>query len=245
MTRALIITVAGESIRFRETLDADVLKCIYSDKDYTKTILNYQLSLSDSFNKIIIVGGYKFDELIKFVNTNYKDSRIELVFNDKYNTYGSGYSLLLGIDSLKKEEFNEIVFCEGDLYFDRESFLSIVTEKNNIISANSEVIDARKSVAFYSTLENSIKYIYDTKHTKLEIKESFVGIYNSGQVWKFRDQKKLNSVVSTLTQTQIEGTNLEIIEGYFSINSDFLVIQFKEWINCNTIDDYKTIEKQL
>lgn len=243
--KALIITVAGESTRFRKTLGLDVLKCIYSLNDHKQTILGYQLSISNTFDKIIIVGGYKFDELKDFIYSNYVDDRIELVFNNKYNTFGSGYSLQMGVSQLKNQQFDEIIFCEGDLYFDKETFQCIINEQNNVVSTNSELIDAKKSVAFYSTLNNSLKYIYDTKHHMFEIKEPFTGIYNSGQVWKFINYNKLYSVINNLSQVQIEGTNLEIIESYFSSGSKFSIIKFNEWINCNTITDYKKFKTKL
>ncbi len=243
--KALIITVAGESTRFRQTIGRDVLKCIYSEGDYRKTILSYQLSLADDFDKIVVVGGYKYDELTEFVNINYSDDRIVTLFNGEYNTYGSGYSLKIGIDYLRQFVVDEILFCEGDLYFDASSFKKITLDKNDVISANLEAIEAQKSVAFYTTLENKVKYIYDTAHQQLQINEPFRGIYNSGQVWKFTNQEVLDSVVDNLTQEQIEGTNLEIIEGYFSISTNYTVVQFQNWINCNTANDYKLIEKQI
>jgi choline kinase len=243
--KALIITVAGESKRFRQTIGFEALKCIYTPSDYSKTILAYQISISDAFDKIIIVGGYKFHELKEFIYSNYKDDRIELVYNDKYNTFGSAYSLLIGIKHLKHRKFSEIIFCEGDLYFDKQTFQSIVNIKNNVVTTNLELIEAKRSVAFYSRINNSLKYIYDTKHSVLEIKEPFTGIFNSGQVWKFVDQKKLNSVINELNPTQIKGTNLEIIQNYFLIDTKYAIIRFNDWINCNTIMDYKIFKTKL
>ncbi len=243
--KALIITVAGESTRFRKTLGKDVLKCIYSENDFKKTILNYQLSQADDFDKVIVVGGYKHDELVDFIKTNYDDDRIVCLFNDKYNTYGSGYSLYIAIDYLRQFSVDEIVFCEGDLYFDSSSFDKIKLSENSVITANLEAILAKKAVAFYSTLNNEVRYIYDTEHKKLQINEPFTAIYNSGQVWKFVKQDVLNGVLDNLMQEQMEGTNLEIIEGYFSIVTDYSVVQFQQWINCNTADDYELIVKQI
>ena len=67
-------------------------------------------------DEIVVVGGYKYEDLEKFIRNEMKDvnHKMKLVYNDHYHDYGSGYSLLKGIEVVS-EKANEITFIEGDL----------------------------------------------------------------------------------------------------------------------------------
>lgn len=247
MKTAAIITVAGTSTRFRKSIGKDCLKCIYSEKDEQDTLLMRQLSMCKTFDEVIIVGGYKFSELKNFVNKylNQYPVKITLVENEHYEDLGSGYSLIRGIQEAEKLGVNQIVFLEGDLFFDSNTFRTIVENSNNVVTVNTDPIEAKKAVAFYINEDGKINYIYDTAHSSLSINEPFLGIYNSGQVWKFLDAEKLYKLTSELTQKEIEGTNLVLVQKYFgTLNQDeYEVLRFKDWINCNTVEDYRKVEK--
>ena len=88
-----------------------------------------------------------------------------------------------------------------------------------------------------------IHYLYDTKHLSLEIAEPFQAIYNSAQIWKFLSVERLSGVIRNLTPTQIRGTNLEIIQGYFgSLPLDTMqFVPVDTWYNCNTVSDYNIV----
>ena len=247
MKTAAIITVAGTSTRFRKSIGKDCLKCIYSEKDEQDTLLMRQLSMCKTFDEIIIVGGYKFSELKSFVNKylNEYSVKITLVENEHYEDWGSGYSLILGIQEAEKLNVEKIVFLEGDLFFDSNTFRKIVETNNNVVTVNNDPIEAKKAVAFYINEDGKINYIYDTTHSSLSINEPFLGIYNSGQVWKFLDATKLYKFTSELNQKEIEGTNLVLVQKYFgSLNqNEYQVIRFYDWINCNIVEDYRKAEE--
>ena len=127
------------------------------------------------------------------------------------------------------------------MFFDSSTFTKIKECPKSVITTNGDPIEAKKAVAFYLNTSSKVKYIYDTNHSTLEIKEPFLGVYNSGQVWKFNETKKLFSSAGNLTEDEKKGTNLVIIQKYFDqIDSDNLqVIHFDKWINCNTVEDYR------
>lgn len=79
----------------------------------------------------------------------------------------------------------------------------------------------------------------------LEIKEPFKEIYNSGQTWKFTDMQRLFTASDGYFCNAKEGTNLEIINRYFmDVDSqDVEILRFKEWVNCNTREDYEVIKR--
>lgn len=243
MKKAAIITVAGSSTRFRESINKDCLKCIYFENNYKDSLLYKLVSLCKTYDSIVIVGGYKFEDLKDFINQYLKEftDKLITVKNDHYADYGSGYSLYLGVKECQKINAAEILFTEGDLFLDKASFDKIINCSKSAVTMNHDPIEAKKAVAFYINEKETIKYIYDTAHSSLFIDEPFLGIYNSGQVWKFTDAAKLFNITDTLNQKELEGTNLVIVQKYFEqLNqSEYEVIGFEQWINCNTVVDYK------
>jgi predicted CopG family antitoxin len=66
-------------------------------------------------------------------------------------------------------------------------------------------------------------------------------------VWKFVDAKRLFSIIKRLSEKRRAGTNLEIINAYFSGKTaeEIEIVAMKKWINCNTIHDYDDVLEAL
>jgi CTP:phosphocholine cytidylyltransferase-like protein len=246
--RALIITSAGCSTRFSRSVGKDVLKVLYYEDSPEECLLAEQLALAgkEDFDLIIIVGGYAFVDLSRFIHDLYRDDpRIQLVYNDKFSEYGSCYSLACGLNALRDRRLDEIIFMEGDLFFDAASFSSVAAVESDVVTANRTLICADKSVVFYATLDGRLCYVYDTRHASLRIDEAFTTLGNSGQVWKFRDIDLLREIAADLGQGLYNDTNLLIVERYFNARglNHVAFISFDTWFNCNTIDDYRAIRE--
>lgn len=247
--KSLIITVAGMSSRFNRDTKEDVLKCLYYENVPDDSLLSLQIHKTYDFvDEIVVVGGYKYKDLEDFVRLHLTDvsKKMKLVYNDHYQDYGSGYSLLKGIEALSPQT-DEIVFIEGDLFFDTESVEKLITAKNDVISVNHEPILSNKAVALYFDANNHPHYIYDTSHSCLEIHEPFTAIYNSGQMWKFSDPSRVREICRHLTPAQEQGTNLEIIQQYFGgyKSPELDIVSMSLWFNCNTVADYHEAIKAL
>ena len=246
--KVLVITVAGTSTRFSKSIGKECLKCIYFTNSYKDALLYKTIYRDNTFDKYIIVGGYKFDEL-KIYTDKYlsplKD-KIVLLENTHFQDYGSGYSLYIGIDYAIKCGFDQLVFAEGDLWVDSESFLNISESDKDVITYNRESIDAHKSVVFYYDAENRVHYLYDTTHNFLQIKEPFISVYNSGQIWKFSDYNKAKNILEEMPVEDWYGTNLVFIQNYFGLmnKNDYQLAELKEWYNCNTVGDYNKIAEK-
>ncbi|MDR3243599.1 MAG: licC domain protein [Elusimicrobiota bacterium] len=241
--RVLIITAAGMAVRFNKDLCQETAKCIYYENSPKNSLL-YQLCLkADDCDKIIIVSGYQSEAIDKYIKANMSSfvAKIQMVFNPKFNTYGSGYSFMLGLEASRKLNPDEIIFVEGDLYFDNDSFKKIIFSKKDIMAINTKPIKADKSVVIYEDTKRHIKYIYDARHNALNIMEPFLAVYNSAQIWKFANPMRIYDIVKNLSQKQIESSNLEIVNKYFSANAieEIEIVTMHDWINCNTINDYK------
>jgi hypothetical protein len=243
--RILIITAAGMSRRFNK----NCAKSIYYECSPKNSIL-YQLCLkAHKCDKIIIVGGYKIEDVKEYIESNMSvfKYKIEVLFNCHFSDYGSAYSLMLGLMAAQKFSPDEIMFSEGDLYFDKESFDTVIETSSDVLTINALPIKVNKSVVVYEDMNRFVRYLYDPRHKALYIPEKFLSIYNSAQIWKFAKPKRMFSILKNLSQKQIHGTNLGIIVEYFAktkINK-IKIISVKEWINCNTIDDYKIIFEKI
>ena len=108
--------------------------------------------------------------MIKFINTYFKHEFIDVVFNEYYAQYGSGYSLYMGINQLKNKTIDELVFIEGDLIFDLDTYAQIVSSVKNVVTANKKTISATDSVAFYLNTEKNtgglIQYLISVLWTR-------------------------------------------------------------------------------
>lgn len=243
----MIITVAGVASRFSQSVSKPCLKCIYYKNNIKESLLYHILYQNSFVDKFVIVGGFKFDELKQIIHTQFQEfqDRIILIENEHYKEYGSGYSLYLGLNAIKNFTYDDLVFAEGDLWVDDDSFNHIWKTTKNVVTYNNEIILANKSVAFYFDCQYHIHYIFDTAHSILEIKEPFLGIFNSGQIWKFSNQKQIATAMDCLTLEDWAQTNLKFIQQYFGDLSqdEYSIIELKQWVNCNTIDDFEKIER--
>ncbi len=246
--KTLIVTVAGTASRFNRDTDKDTLKCLYYRESPCFSLLYQILDKAGDLDEYIIVGGYLFEELSDFVATNLKEfaDKIKLVYNPYYRQYGSGYSLIKGIEAVSPDS-DEVIFVEGDLYFDKEGFDKVVNASRNVITVNREFITSQKAVALYVDVKGTVHYLYDTQHRALLIPEYFRAVYNSAQVWKFMSLEKLLLIIKNMSPSQIQGTNLEIIQRYFGECSleTLDLVPLEVWFNCNTVSDYNKVYSLL
>jgi len=248
--RVFLTTVAGSATRFSESIGKPTVKCIYNREDPAKTLLNHMLTQAADYDLFVVVGGFLINELEDYINSQLPSEfseKVMLVNNEQYAEYGSGWSLYLGLDAVLKiygKDISEVLFAEGDLFVDDDSFSKVALSSNSVITINSEAIKANKAVALYYDLNNVPHYIYDTAHGQLKIDEPFTAVYNSGQIWKFTDISLLSELVLEGDTERFTGTNLVLINEYFqrlaNLGKEIDIISMKTWINCNTINDFVT-----
>ena len=242
----LIITVAGTATRFNRDTKEETLKCLYYTDEPQYALLAQLLKNCGEYDKYILVGGYLYEKLGRFVKNELSGygKKIELVYNEHFKDYGSGYSLYKGIEAIK--EADDVTFVEGDLFFMATDFRQVYNSPKSVITINREPIYSNKAVALYINVDGKPRYLYDTNHQTLTVSEPFKAIFNSGQMWKFSSSERLLKTVDSLTKEQLQGTNLEIIQAYFSdMNSEeYDVVTFTDWFNCNTVADYDIVRNE-
>lgn len=241
--RIMIITVAGISSRFSQSIGRPCLKCLYYKTDIKESLLYRMISQNKEIDKYVIVGGFQYEELRNAIEQFFGEfwSRIVLVQNEHYEEYGSGYSLYLGLKAARDMDYEEMVFAEGDLWIDEAGFKQLWKTPGNVITCNREAILADRSVAFYYDRNYRIHYIFDTTHVELEITEPFLGIFNSGQIWKFAQQRRIAETMRKLSQEDWKQTNLRFIQQYFGGlgKEEYEIVTLQNWTNCNTVEDFE------
>lgn len=243
--KVLIVTVAGMARRFAESVGHDCLKCMYQSEAFPEGLLPRLLGQAAAVDRVVLVGGFLYRELCETVAARLPQllPRITFVENTHYSDYGSGYSLYLGLRAAMEGPFDEIVFAEGDLYLDSESFGKVLQADTDVITMSPDPIFANKAVVFYYDARKMLHYLYDTAHQALEIREPFLGVFNSGQVWKFHQPDRVRRAVEEIPAEEWTGTNLVMIQQYFGglKEDDYQMIPFRKWINCNTAADFLRI----
>ncbi len=240
-----IITIAGISSRFNEGIAEEdkKLKAVYYEKDSRQTLL-YHLLLKCSFaDRIVLVGGYRYDSLLEYIETLPDDmkAKISTVYNEHYSDLGSGYSLYLGIDLALKDETSDILFVEGDLDIDNESFKKVSGADTTVLTYTYEPIYANKAVVLYIDGKGDYRYAFNSSHGLLTLDEPFSAILNSGQLWRFNDMEKLGRANKEFYDKDKGGTNLSIIQKYLDQGTDAQIVGLKRWTNCNTREDFRKI----
>lgn len=245
--KVAIITVAGISSRFNEGIPEEkrVLKCLFTEGDHRQTLLYNLIDKVRDYDRIIVVGGYRFDDLQNFYDSylaqEYKN--VVLVKNDHYSDLSSGYSLYLGIMELAGSDPLEVLFVEGDLDVDNGSFDRVKASDKNVLTYNHDPIYTNKAVVLYRDGDGCYRYAFNSDHGLLKIDDPFSCIFNSGQIWKFTDMDALKAAAEGYFQKDKKGTNLSIIQRYVDMADQeaFDVIPLIRWTNCNTREDYRKI----
>lgn len=256
MNRALLVTMAGTATRFRATVGRDVLKCLYSEGSEGDSLLHFygRIAQAGGFAVVRFVGGYRFDDLTTAARAPaFRALTAGIDFacidNPEFESKGSGASLARGLRAILDDPacaaVEEIVFMEGDLAFDLGTLMRLLAEPGDALTTCREPITAQRSVCVYRTPGDEVRFVYDPAHQALAIPEPFQAIYNSGQVWKFADLPRLDRVLRALTPEEDSGTNLGIVQNYFRGRPRPAVHTFEDWINCNTLDDYRAAQALL
>ena len=251
--RVAIITAAGVSSRFNKGFsEADcVLKMIYSEGDEHETLLYHLLEKCDFADRIVIVGGYRYEELQVYLASpvipDEWRERIRLIFNKHYEDLNSGYSLYKGLEKALSYDPDEIIFIEGDVDTDAASFEAVVEAEATVLTYCREPIYSDRSVVFYQRDDGEYHYAFNEEHGLLKIEEPFWCVLNSAQMWKFRDMDALSAANDDFRENYYDETNLFIVQGYLDRLPEeerIVLRELGDWTNCNTRKDWQLLREK-
>ena len=243
--RAFITTAAGQSTRFNQGCADPVLKCLYHTEKTPECILFRLLrqAVEAGFDRLIVVGGYRYQDLQHAVE-EYHNPSIKLVYNPRWQDCGSMFSLYYGV--LAAEGATELLFCEGDIITDRDSFRQLASAQKDSFAIAREPIFADRSVAAYQGSDDRLHYLFDANHGALTFPPNVKAVFHSAQAWKIDDGEAFIRLNAQLTETERRGTNLVLIERYFQRHAfrELRPVTLEHWINCNTREDFARYERQ-
>lgn len=246
--KTAIITIAGLSSRFNQDVEPEErkLKAIYYENNELDTLLFHMIDRMKDSDRIVLVAGYKKEDLRDYIERVFPQGikeKISIVINDHYEDWSSGYSLYLGIKDAFRYGTDSILFAEGDLDVDNETFKAVSSSTKSVITCNHEVIRSNKAVIGYCNADGKYRYAFSESHGLASVNEQFSLLFNSGQVWKFTNMNYLEDAISEFETVKDSGTNLVIVSGYFEKEDpkNVELLDFKYWVNCNTKEDYRDI----
>lgn len=173
-----VILAAGMGKRLKE-LTKENTKCMVEVNGITLAERALRILDKKSLSRIVIVDGYKRDNLEKYIGTLNVATPIEYVRNDIYDTTNNIYSLLLAKDYLVKEDTllleSDLIFEEAlidALIYDERKTLALVDHYESWMDGTCTVIDE----------EDRIVDFIPGKYLRYEEKEKY---YKTVNIYKF------------------------------------------------------------
>ena len=118
-----IILAAGYGNRMRPLTDNEH-KTLLKINDIT-IIDNIIDSLIDNaVNNIVVVTGYRSEELKNYLLNNYKDVNFQFINNKDFKTTNNIYSLSLAFKNIKID--SDIILIESDLIYDHKIICNLI-----------------------------------------------------------------------------------------------------------------------
>jgi histidinol-phosphate/aromatic aminotransferase/cobyric acid decarboxylase-like protein/GTP:adenosylcobinamide-phosphate guanylyltransferase len=169
-----LILAAGTGSRLGKYTKENT-KCMLEVNDNTLIMQALEKLNNAGIKKLILVVGYKKDNLIAHVGNKYKDIEIEYVENPIYNTTNNIYSLYLAKDKLMEDD---TILLESDLLFE-ESILKELLE------------DGRKNLA----VVDQYQIWMDGTSVRLDDDDNIIGFYGKKD-FRFEDVREYYKTVN-------------------------------------------------
>ena len=126
-----IILAAGYGNRMRPLTDNEH-KTLLKINDIT-IIDNIIDSLIDNaVNNIVVVTGYRSEELKNYLLNNYKDVNFQFINNKDFKTTNNIYSLSLAFKNIKID--SDIILIESDLIYDHKIICNLINDSNKNVA---------------------------------------------------------------------------------------------------------------
>lgn len=232
-----IILAAGKGSRLNKLTENNT-KCMV-DINEEKLIKRMLRQLVDKgIKKVVIVVGYKKENLMSYIETLACKPEIEYVFNDKYNDTNNIYSLYLTKDYLCREDS---IIIESDIIFDDNVLNLVCVEDSN----NYAVVDIYKSwMTGMGVQINSRDGIYAFVNENEIDYSSLKKCYKTVGIYKFKAefaQKCYVPFLETYIKCFGKKSKYEQVLRILSCSDDFEVkaryIKDSNWYEINDIQD--------
>ena len=124
-----IILAAGYGNRMRPLADNEH-KTLLKINDITIIDKIIDSLIFNSIKNIIVVTGYRSEELKKYLKNNYNDINFKFVHNKDFRKTNNIFSLSLAFKNIKIE--SDIILIESDLIYDPKIIANLVDSRKNV-----------------------------------------------------------------------------------------------------------------
>lgn len=186
-----IVLAAGKGSRLGK-YTKDNTKCMLEINGQTLIVRLLEQLSRVGVKKVILVVGYKKENLIRHIGNAYKGIDIEYVVNSVYNTTNNIYSLFLAKDYLLKED---TLLIESDLIFEDKIFERLLNDNRKTLA----VVDSYKS-----WMDGTVVKLDDQDNITSFIPKKFFNYnevndyYKTVNVYKFSKEFSQNTYVPFL-----------------------------------------------
>ncbi len=189
----------------------------------------------NGINKLVIVAGYKKENLKKYVQDNVKDIEVVFIDNDEYATSNNIYSLYLAKEYL---ECDDTLLLESDLIYEESLIKKILTNENKNLAAVAKYEKWMDGTVVEIDNNNNIKAFIEKKDFQVDKENEYYKTINIYKLSKEFSQKEFLPFLKTFMD--VYGKN-EYYELAFKILANLgrtdLKAQIIEGINWYEIDN--------
>lgn len=189
----------------------------------------------NGINKLVIVAGYKKENLKKYVQDNVKDIEVVFIDNDEYATSNNIYSLYLAKEYL---ECDDTLLLESDLIYEEGLIKKILTNENKNLAAVAKYEKWMDGTVVEIDNNNNIKAFIEKKDFQVDKENEYYKTINIYKLSKEFSQKEFLPFLKTFMD--VYGKN-EYYELTFKILANLgrtdLKAQIIEGINWYEIDN--------
>tara|TARA_B110000003_G_scaffold126842_1_gene128926 strand:- start:11774 stop:13561 length:1788 start_codon:yes stop_codon:yes gene_type:complete len=239
-----IILAAGYGNRMRPLTDNEH-KTLLKINDIT-IIDNIIDSLIDNaVNNIVVVTGYRSEELKNYLLNNYNDVNFQFVNNKDFKTTNNIYSLSLAFKNIKID--SDIILIESDLIYDYKIICNLINDSNKNVALVSKYHSGMDGTVVKIGTKNKITEVIPPHLQDSDF--SFTGKYKTLNIYKF-SQDFTNNIFSKLLNYYSEVIDdncyYELVLGiliYMQKEDIYsLLVDNKDWIEVDDTNDIRIAE---
>ena len=239
-----IILAAGFGNRMRPLTDNEH-KTLLSINGITIIGNIIESLIVNSINNIVVVTGYRSEELKKYLLDNYKEANFEFVYNKDYKTTNNILSLSLAFQNIKID--SDIILIESDLFYKHELLSRLIDDTNQNVALVAKYCSGMDGTVVKLGSNNKITEVIPPHLQDSDF--SFTGKYKTLNIYKF-SKKFTTGIFSKLLKYYSESIDdncyYELILGILIYmqkeNIYSLVVDNNDWIEVDDTNDIRIAE---
>jgi histidinol-phosphate/aromatic aminotransferase/cobyric acid decarboxylase-like protein/choline kinase len=186
-----LILAAGSGSRLGKYTKENT-KCML--KVNGKTLIEHALDKINNvgISKLILVVGYKKDNLINHIGVQYKNVKIEYIENPIYDKTNNIHSLYLAKDKLSQDD---TILLESDLLFEEKILIDLINDKRESLAVVDKYQSWMDGTAVTLNNNNDILGFYGKKDFRFQDVENY---YKTVNIYKFSKKFSKNTYIPFL-----------------------------------------------